>query len=978
MVGMAVRLPGADRLDQFWSNLLAGRDCVTRTPVEQLRGLVDDALLDDPRWVGASGRISRPFDADPSFFGMSAKEALLTDPQHRLLLATVHQALEDACHVPQRGSGTTGIYGGLGSNQHAAIVRAVLANRDEPADELAIEVGNDKDHGIAKVAYRLGLHGPAIAIQTACSTGLVALHQAGQALMGYECDAAVVAAAAIRVPDRYGYLHLAGGIGSPDGTCRAFSAAAAGTVSSDGVVAVVLKRYEDAVAAGDRIYAVVRGSAVNNDGSKSGYAMFSAAAQERVIRDALLFSELDPKMIGAVEAHGSGTPLGDAVEWSALSAVYGPAGNAKVGSVKSAIGHTREASGLAGFVRMALSIYHGQIPATLHVDTPAENVMRAGGLSLAMTTADWCPPDRRTGAVSSFGLGGTNVHVLLEQAPDVGAAEPRLASELVLISAHTETAADRTAAAWHDAVRTGALSLDEAADVSQFGRRHGRVRQFAVAKDAAELANELDRCPAVSTTSPSLCFAFPGIDDQYPGMAAGLAGQLPGFAERLREYMDICSEQAGRDLSDYLRPASTGPIDPRLRRRPTATARVDESTDLVASEAMSLSVQLALAASLTGLGVRALAVVGQGLGELAAATYANVMRSSDALRLAVERARLVAAQPEGAMLTVALSRAEAEELTGPDIHLAVVNSPRSCVLAGAYTDIEKLAKRLEQRGRPGSLLPTRSALHTPLLAEAGAELAELLVGVPLSPPDVAMASNLTGVWATEAVAEPSYWQRQLTSPVLFSDALRSAADCCDALVEIGAGRLRTLAAQSQTRLGDKVIATVRREYQNETDVDVLLRALGRLWQMGVEPDWQALRPDVRPLRTSAPPTATEDQPFWIAEGAVLPGLTSLPAPPHGTSTSEATRAPSAPATRSVGPDELEAVLARLWQEILGDAAPTSTDDFFELGGDSMMSVRLLAGVKEAVGLVVPAPVIFEDSSLGGMARRITEWRDRIS
>ncbi|WP_327004490.1 acyltransferase domain-containing protein [Dactylosporangium sp. NBC_01737] len=986
VIGMAGRLPGADTLDEFWHNLLGGRDGISRTPAADLRGLVPDDLLDDPRWVGASGRLSRAFDFDAAFFRMSPKEALITDPQHRLLLSVVHDALEDACVVPERTAGTIGVFTGVGRNRHEELVRGVLAANGEAVDELALEVGNDKDHSATKVAYRLGLCGPAITVQSACSTGLVALHQAGQSLGGYECDVAVVAAATMRLPDQFGYLYLAGGIGSPDGYCRPFSTRASGTVSGDGVVSVVLKRLDDARADGDRIYAVVRGSAVNNDGAKSGYAMVSAEAQERVIRDALLFAEVDAEQIGAVEAHGSGTPLGDAVEWAALSAVYGGQRPAFVGSVKSSIGHVREVSGLAGFVRMVRSVHHGRIPPTLHVGTPAQAVGRGSGLQLARVARDWADTDLRRGAISSFGLGGTNVHVIVEQPPLPADRETDgAAPSLVLVSASSAAAADRTATAWRAAVTAGRMSPAEAADVSQFGRRQRRYRRFGIGHDGAELAAELDDGTGHThdaVPASEVCFVFPGVGDHYPGMCGGLAELLPGFADLVERYLSVCSDHAGRDLRGILRAPAAGArrtgaaVD--LRRLVDGRRTQDPAlTDPVAVHAALFSVQLALARSLRAIGVQPAAVTGHSLGELAAAASANMFSDDDALRIVVARAALVAAQPEGVMLAVSLPRTQAEELTGPGVWLAAVNSPRSCVLAGERPAVMAVADRLDQQGMPGRLLPARHAFHTPMLDDAGRQLAELLADIPIAAPDVAMIANLTGTWSTDEIRLPGYWHRQLTAPVLFSDALRTAAERCGVLLEIGPGQLRTLVAQARAELGGTaVVATVRREYQNDSDAAVLLRALGRLWQTGTEPDWQALRPGRPPKRVSAPPTATDDRSVYIAEGWTLVApagsMVAAPVAPAGPPT--AAQRP-ATATADEDPDELRTVLAGLWREILGVADLGPAADFFELGGDSMMSVRLLAGIERTVGVRVPATVAFEASSLEGMAKHVGAWRD---
>lgn len=995
VIGMAGRLPGAPTLADFWDNLLAGRDCVTRSTTAELRGLVPDELLDDPRWIGASGRIDGVYDFDAAFFGMAPKDALVTDPQHRLLLTTVHQALEDACVTPG-GDLVVGVFAGVGRGKHEEIVRGVLAARGEHPDEVALEMGNEKDHSSTKVAFRLGLTGPAVTVQTACSTGLLAVHQACRSLSGYECDVAVAGAAAVRVPDVHGYRYLVGGIGSPDGVCRPFSARAGGAVAGDGVVAVVLKRLEDAEADGDRIYAVVRGSATNNDGAKSGYASVSADAQERLMRDALLFAEVEPEMIGAIESHGSGTPLGDATEWSALSAVYGKGPGAEVGSVKSGIGHLREASGLAGFVRAVLSVRHGRIPPTINVGLPADFVQHSdSALRLARTDRAWRQDGPRRAAVSAFGLGGTNVHAIVEQPPTAATEQPETPEDrprLLLVSAHSADAADRTAESWRTTLAANEVTPDAAASISQAGRRHRRHRRIAVGNDAAELCRELDAAVAQNRTLAAepgrndICFVLPGVGDHYQGMGAGLRTVLPGFTKLFDGHLELCSELVGRDLKDLVQPASG------TRTAATGGAVVDLHRllgraqpggggvfDPVASHAVLFSLQLSLARSLQHVGVHPAAVTGHSLGELTAATLAGVFTDEAALRVVVERARLVAQQPEGAMIAVSLPCDEARELTGPGVWLAAVNSPRSCVLAGDRARILDVADQLNRRGLQGRLLPIRHAFHTPLLQEAGERLTALLTEVSPAPPTVPLVANLTGDWAGEELTDVYYWSRQLTSPVMFGQALRTASTRCGILLEIGPGQLRTLAAQSRAHLGDvAVVPTMRREYQNDADDVVLTRALGLLWQAGHEPDWAALGGARSAPAATLPPTAMDPRHVYIAEGMGL-----VPVPTAPVASAAPTTRPTADTTRQPAPtepvatendEELQTVLSRVWASVLGTEHIRPDDDFFELGGDSIMSVQLILGIEERLGFHVPAIAVFEESTLRGMAQRMKDWQ----
>jgi phthiocerol/phenolphthiocerol synthesis type-I polyketide synthase E len=993
VIGMSGRLPGACDLAKYWENLLAGRDCITRRPATELRGLVPDHLLDDPRWIGASGRITDPFDFDAAFFGMAPKEALLTDPQHRLLLTMVHRALEDGCVGPGT-EGRVGVFAGVGRNRHEDLVRAVYAARDEPVNELFLEIGNEKDHSSTKVAYRLGLTGPAITVQSACSTGLVALHQACQSLTWQECDIAVVGAAAVRVPDVHGYLYLEGGIGSADGACRPFSARASGAVAGDGVVAVTLKRLEDALADKDHIRAVIRGSAVNNDGAKAGYGSVSSRAQEQLIRDALLFAETEPDTVASVETHGSGTQLGDAVEWAALSAVYGKGARTLVGSVKSNIGHLREASGLAGFVRTVLSVGHGLIPPTINVGMPADFVTRHdSALALARHAQPWPSTGCRTAAVSAFGLGGTNAHVIVEQPPPSPVASPPGGPALVLVSAHSSTALERTARAWTEAMSTGTVSPAQAAAVSQLGRRHRRHRRFfTVRADTEQPAADMHPHAQMSSDgtlgNPHICFVFPGVGDQYPGMGAGLARILPGYGEHVEHLLTCCGNLLGRDLTKLLstdpaRPAERANQSIDLRRLVDRQGRAADSEvfDPVSSHAVLFCLQLALARGLQRLGIKPAAVTGHSLGELTAATLAGVFTETDALRVVLHRAQLVAEQPEGAMLAVSLPRAQAEELIIPGVWLAAVNSPLSCVLAGEREQVRKVADLLGQRGLQGRLLPVRHAFHTPMLAAAGKGLRGLLGEVELAEPVLPMAANATGTWAGPEIVDPEYWFRQLTSPVLFSQALATAAGRCGVLLEVGPGQLRTLAVQSQGDLATAVVvATMRREYQNESDEAVLLRAVGHLWAAGCEPDWSQLH-DGRAWRASLPPTAMDERPLFIGENGVSLDAHFRPLVPAQSPVEPAAQAP-APALASVdgsaaaGERSLQglvAVVAKAWSEVLGIDDLGPEDDFFELGGDSLMSVSLIFRLEKELGGHIPAVTVFEDSRLGRMADQISAW-----
>ncbi|WP_149829623.1 type I polyketide synthase [Streptomyces tailanensis] len=985
IIGTACRFPGAEDPRSFWENLVRERDSITRLSRTVLEGRVPPSLLRHPRFVAASGLIDAVFDFDPGLYGMAPAEAVRTDPQHRLFLDVAREALESAGVLYGAGgaAGDVGVYAGVGRSRHEALARAALPDCD--LDDVLLETGNEKDYFAARVSYRLGLTGPSVVLQSACSTGLLAVHQAALALAAHECDVALAGAAAVRVPQEYGYVFRHGGIGSASGNCRPFSADADGTVAGDGVACVVLKRLEDALADGDHVHAVVLGSAVNNDGAKAGFASVSAASQVRLMESALRFSGLAADRVGYLEAHGSGTELGDATEWTALERVYRH--GLTVGAVKANVGHLREASGLAGLLKAVQVVDTGVVPGSPHPARPAALSRDEAARSvLAHRTAHWdSPDDPRRAAVSSLGLGGTNVHLLLEQfeRPAPQAPAPPV-PEVLTLSAHSARALSATAGTYARHLVAAAVPLTGAALTLQERRTHHRHRWAVTAQEgsAGHLEEMTDRSAAPTQPvgeAPSVGFVFSGIGDHYPGMAAGLTDYLPGFGDRLAALLDQAGERAGRDLRSLAAPPAAlpaGKVDLRAMLRGASGS--DALQDPVAAHTVMFCVQQALADALADLGVVPAAVMGHSLGELSAAAVAGVLSRPDALDVVVRRAELVAGQPGGGMLAVALPGAEAAALTGPGVWLATENTPSSAVLAGELPALSELAARLQRQGTQARLLPVSHAFHTPMLAAAAADLAELFAKVPSAPPQTAMVSGLTADWIGAEAAEPRHWAAQLSRPVRFGTAVAKMAERCSVLVEIGPGQLRSVA--SQTGLAAKgvvTVATVRRAYEESGDAWTLARALGRIWQAGADVNWAALRADRRGAAAPMPPRAADrsthqvsavpEAPWWrpgdtgpvTAHEAATPAPAAADAAPPAATTAEAPEAPG-----------MQTRLAAIWQTVLGVPDVSGRDHFFDLGGDSLMGARLIALLELETGVHVPSPVVFESAVLSQMARNI--------
>ncbi|MGW5019587.1 type I polyketide synthase [Streptomyces cacaoi] len=978
VVGMAVRLPGSDDLDTYWRNLLAGRCGITR------RG----AAAGD--FVPAYGTLRAAGHFDPGRFGISEAEALLIDPQQRLLLESVDEAFA-AAHIDPQRAGRVATYAGVGRNDYESWVADALAGRPG-VDEMSLEIANGRDYAAGRIAYRLGLGGAAVAVQCACSTSLVAVHLACQDLLGFGADTAIATTAAVRVPAPRGYPAPPGGIGSPDGVCRPFDAAANGTVPGDGAGALILKRLADARADGDTVWAVVRGSAANNDGSvKSGFAGVNSAAQRDVVRAALEASGVGPEEIDYVEAHGSGTLLGDAAEWTALSEVFGPSGKpVHIGAAKAGVGHLREAAGIAGLAKAVLSLRHNRLVRTPHFRSLPRALARRGPNLLPVEeTLEWAEPAggvRRAG-VSAFGLGGTNCHLVLEAAPP--AAPPAPCREgLILLSSHRADTLDQDTEALRTEVEREPAQAGGLAHSSQTGRRRLPRRRFVVLgpEPAVDEAFAADRLRHQTGTAPAhrpeIGFVLPGIGSHYPSMGAGLAATDPVFARHLRASVAVADALTDGAVGARFAHAGderrAGTADDRLdlramlRRRDTPRAPAGSLRELHLG---LFCLELALARTLMELGIRPAVLVGHSLGEWVGAVLAGVIDPEPAMAAVARRAELVTRAGNGAMLAVLAPAEDVDRFTRDGVWLAADNAPTHCVLSGVPADIEAVGEELTGKGFSVLPLDTAHPFHTPQLADAARALGDDLAGIELRPPRIPLASSVLGEWLSDQVTDPAYWRRHLVSTVRFRAAARLALDRVGVLVEVGPGTARPWLLQADPEA--VCVRTVRQDYERIPDRDVLLEALGKLWLHGVECDWTALggpgraraplpAPHLRRRRflpDTPPPTAgTTATPEPAA-----PTAARAPDPPAGAAPPEA--APAHPEAA----DALEAHLAGQWRALLGLREVHPDDHFFHLGGDSLMGVHLIAGIQRLTGRKVPSSEVFASARFAGMVARVRTW-----
>ncbi|HEU0052231.1 MAG TPA: type I polyketide synthase, partial [Longimicrobium sp.] len=893
VVGMALRFPGAETLDEFWSNLRDGVESITHFTADELVAAgVPRAALDNPDYVRSIGKLRDVRHFDAGFFGYSPREAEALEPAHRLFLECAWEALEDAGVDPSRFDGQVGVYGGAGNPSYAD--RNVRQNPAALAaiGDFAVTLASGKDFVATRASYKLDLRGPSLTVQTGCSTSLVAIHLAAQSLLRGECDLALAGGSSIFVPQDRGYLYSHGGIQSPDGHCRAFDARAQGTVPGTGTGIVVLRRLEDALRDGDPIRAVIRGSAVNNDGAaKVAYTAPGVDGQSAVIGEAMSLAGVDASSITFVEGHGSGTELGDVIELAALTRTFRAAtdrtGYCALGSVKTNLGHLDTAAGAAGFIKTVLSLEHGIIPPSLNFDTPNPKTELATSPFFVPTRAvEWkTDGGPRLAGVSSFGIGGTNAHVVLEEAPAPVPSGPSRPWQVLTLSARSAAALD--AAAERLATRLEAdphLPLADVADTLQRGRRafaHRRTILVREGEDAVALLRGKSPERAISgqvaAASPSVVFLFSGLGDHYPNMARGLYEAEPVFRAEFDRCADLLRPHLGADLREVLfhgeapsdAPAPEG-IDLRrmlAKEGPSPEAERLSRTEL--AQPAVFAVDYALAQLWMSWGIVPEAVVGHSLGEYAAACVAGILSLEDAAALVAGRAKLIQALPGGAMLAVPLDPSAVAPYLTTELAVATVNAPGLSVVAGPDEAIAALEERLRTAGHVARRLATTHAFHSPMLMAAAEPLAALASRARLRPPSIPMISNVTGTWITDAEAtDPAYWTRHLLGTVRFAEGIGELLmETGRVFLEVGPGQtLATFVRQrpgGDANLPAAVVASVRYAYDRKPDAAFLAEALGRLWLAGVEIDWAAYRAGERRNRLHLPTYPWEKQAYWV-------------------------------------------------------------------------------------------------------------------
>ena len=881
IVGMAGRFPGARGLDAFWRNVREGVEVIeTFTDADLDAARVDPELRANPAYVRKGAALEDADLFDAAFFGFSPREAQTLDPQQRLFLECAWEAMEHAGYAGAAAGQSVGVYAGAGMNSY--LVNQLLANPPFVASVggYQLMVGNDKDFLATRVSYKLDLRGPSLTVQTACSTSLVAVVLACRALQRGECDMALAGGVSIPFPQRAGYLHEEGMILSPDGHCRPFDAGARGTRGGAGAGVVVLKRLADAEADRDTVHAVIRGAAVNNDGAgKAGYTAPSIEGQVEVIATSQALAGVDPRSIGYVETHGTGTPLGDPIEIAALTQVFRAStrdtGFCRIGSLKASVGHLDAAAGVASLLKTVLALEHRELPPLVNFRTPNPQLaLETSPFVASASAAPWIAAGgapRRAG-VSSFGIGGTNAHLVVEEAAEAPAAARTSArgAHLLLLSAKTAPALERATADLAAHLRAHPeLPLGDVEWTLQTGRAAFAHRRAAVVRDGAhavEALGEPGRHPVLTDACRSgprpVAFLFSGQGSQHAGMGAGLYRSERAYRDAFDRCAALFEPHLGLDLRPVVLGEAGGAIDETRLTQPALFAA-----------------EYALASLWASWGVVPAAMLGHSIGEYVAAHLAGVLSLEDAVAVVAARGRLMQALPAGSMAAVHLAAAELTRLLGaaPDVELAAANAPGLCTVSGPGEAVARFLASIEARGIEARPLHTSHAFHSAMMAPALAPFTALLERIALAPPRIPYASNLTGTWITnEQATSPAYYAKHLRHAVRFEDGVRTLAENpALLLLEVGPGTALT----SLARLGlgkegaGRAVASLPHPRERRPDGEAVLEAAGRLWLAGVAVDWRKVHAGEERRRVPLPTYPFERTRHFV-EALAPPGARS--------------------------------------------------------------------------------------------------------
>lgn len=1011
IIGMAGRFPGAGSVAEFWRNQLAGTEAISHFRVEELEVSGARELSARATYVRARSILADIDLFDAEFFGIYPREAQLMDPQHRLFLECCWQALEDAAYDPFTYPGAIGVHAGCSMPTYFLSHLCATANFIDrftggyQVSNYPEMLGNSVDFLSTRVSYKLNLRGPSFTLQAGCSTSLVAVCQAFQSLMTYQCDMALAGGASITLPQKRGSEYQEGGMISPDGHCRTFDAAANGTVFGSGVGVVLLKRLEDALRDGDQIYAVIRGCAINNDGSsKVGFTAPSVEGQSRVIATAQEAAGVTPDSIGYIEAHGTGTPLGDPIELAALTQAFRTKTDGKqfcaIGTAKTNVGHLDVAAGVTGLINATNILRHGVLPATLHFQEPNPNFdLRNSPFFVNAKLTEWRrgKHPRRAG-VSAFGVGGTNAHVILEEPPARPYGDSHRPAQLLVLSARSEQALEKATDNLVERLQTNPdLPLADVAWTLQAGRRkfaHSRSVAVRNISEAVEALSKRDRSHVqtrfTATDRSSAYFLFPGQGSQYPEMGRQVYESEPLF----RREVDRCCEILRPHLREDLLPLLYPPQDPSESER-------SRFTNTILAQPAIFTIEYALAQLWISWGIQPQGMLGHSVGEFVAACLAGVFSLDEALAIVAARGRMMQEIEPGGMLSVRLPEAEIRPRLDGRLAIAAVNAPSLCVVAGPFDALASLETELTSAGVVSRRLVTSHAFHSPMMDPVLDPFSARVAQISLRPPQIPFLSCVTGAWISASEAtDPDYWARHIKSSVQFSKGIQELLPKHDAvLLEVGPGNvLGTLARQHMPALNGNAVNSTQNSAAivssfgdsvsgDNSSID-LLNALGLVWSAGLQPQWEVVHSGERRRRISLPTYPFERKKFWLETPTPQ---TSVPSKTNPDYTHGSTPAIAFEETQQVIPNTNDqqtsiqkssagrtSVISRIVSEIFADLSGIQIESsdtsasFLEMGFDSLFLTQVTQALQNKFGVKVTFRQLLGDQS---SLKLLTEFID---
>lgn len=967
VVGMSGRFPGADTIDELWTLLKEGKETIRFFSDEELHYTIPETLKKDPSYVKARGILNNADKFDAPFFGINPKVAELMDPQQRIFLEIAWDVLEQTGHLPEKYDGLIGVFAGSGNNSY--YLNNVLSNKKliDNVGSFQVMTVNEKDYIATRVAYQLNLKGPAVSVYSGCSTSLLAIAQAAESIRNGRCDIALAGGVAIHSPIHSGQYYEEGAMFSPDGRCRPFDKDAKGTVFSDGAGVVLLKRLEDAVKDNDTIYAVLKGIGYNNDGGDKGsFTAPSAEGQAGAIVQAINDAGIDASTISYIETHGTATPLGDPIEIDGLNMAFGPQDRKQycaIGSLKSNIGHLTAAAGVAGFIKTTLSLYHKQLPASLHFKESNPNIQFKDSPFFVNTSLQrWESDQPRRAGVSSFGVGGTNVHVILQEFDNeknsIGSKKP---FQLITWSSKSEASRENYASQLVSFLdKNNELVIPSLAYTLQVTRKDFNFRRFAISSGSVDLHSKLsaDVIPPseikkLEEIPEEVVFVFPGQGSQYNNMGRDLYLTEPVFKNAVDECAAILEIQIKEDIRKILYPeAGVSDSDTRLNQTEYTQPAL-------------FTIEYAMAKLWMSWGIMPAAMIGHSIGEYVAAHLAGVFSLEDALILLSARSRLMASMPPGKMLSVQISEDQLRPILPPALSIAAVNTSKLSVVAGKANDIEEFESILNKKGITARVLKTSHAFHSEMMEPVLDPFLKVASSVSYNTPHIPIVSTLTGKWLSESeITDPSYWSRQLRNTVRFAHALETISEGKKRLLlEVGPGNTTSSFARQQLNSkGIVSISGITREPETESEYYSVLRSLGQLWLNGIQPQWKSLYETEPAKLPDVPSYAFDRKRLWVEPIILTQQADNSLA--RGSITQVVATIDKQPVSKH---HQKENILKRI-RKILEDAAgiETETDlsstSFIEMGLDSLLLTQMAFTIKKEFNIAVTFRQLNEDYS----------------